>query len=257
MPGFDVRHSDFILSFGSGLIEGWESPVYMFQGKSALIQNGGHMDQIEPRLSKTAAKSDKWIAIKPGTEGALALGIANVIINERLYNQDFVENYSTGFAEYKKLAIDGFSPSIVSKITGIDVAVIAALAREFARARRPLAICGRGAGSTPGSLQDFLAVHMLNALVGNLNQAGGMVAVAEPDYISWPEVEMDDIASKGMQQTRVDAAGSGEYTKARYLVNRLTQVINASQDSSGPSAFRYRRQSGVYHGRYPGGGQSI
>jgi len=229
--GFDVRHSDFILSFGSGLIEGWESPVYMFQGKSALIQNGGRMDQIEPRLSKTAAKSDKWIAIKPGTEGALALGIANVIINEGLYNQDFVENYSTGFAEYKKLAIDGFSPSIVSKISGIDVAVIAALAREFARARRPLAICGRGAGSTSGSLQDFLAVHMLNALAGNLNQTGGVTAVAEPDYINWPEVEMDAIASKGMQQIRVDAAGSGEYTKARYLLNRLPQVINASQDS--------------------------
>ncbi|MGD9371468.1 MAG: molybdopterin-dependent oxidoreductase, partial [Desulfobacterales bacterium] len=75
MPGFDVGHSDFILSFGSGLIEGWESPVYMFKAKSALRDNGGRMDQIEPRLSKTAAKSDKWIAIKPGTEGALALGI--------------------------------------------------------------------------------------------------------------------------------------------------------------------------------------
>ena len=85
MPGFDVRHSDFILSFGSGLIEGWESPVYMFKGKSALRHNGGRMDQIEPRLSKTAAKSDKWIAIKPGTEGALALGIAHVIVKEGLY----------------------------------------------------------------------------------------------------------------------------------------------------------------------------
>jgi len=229
--GFDVPHSDFILSFGSGLIEGWESPVYMFQGKSALIQNGGRMEQIEPRLSKTAAKSDKWIAVKPGTEGALALGIANVIINEGLNNQDFVENYSSGFAEWKKLVIDGFSPSIVSKITGIDVAVIAALAREFARARRPLAICGRGAGSTPGSLQDFLAVHMLNALVGNINRTGGVVAVAEPDYINWPEAEMDEIASRGMQQTRIDAVGSTENTHARYLLNRLPEVINASQGS--------------------------
>ena len=44
------------------------------------------MDQIEPRLSKTAAKSDKWIAISPGTEGALALGLANVIIKEKLYH---------------------------------------------------------------------------------------------------------------------------------------------------------------------------
>jgi anaerobic selenocysteine-containing dehydrogenase len=101
-PGFDMKHCDYILSFGSGLIEGWESPVFMFQGKSALVENGGKMSQIEPRLSKTAAKSDKWIAAKPGTEGALALGIGHVIISEGLYNQDFVADFSTGFGEYKK-----------------------------------------------------------------------------------------------------------------------------------------------------------
>ncbi len=231
LPGFDVPHSDFILSFGSGLIEGWESPVYMIKGKSALKQNGGHMGQIEPRLSKTAAKSDKWIAVKPGTEGALALGIAHVIINEGLYHRGFVEKYSSGFAEWKKLVVDQFSPPVVSKMTGSDVDAIAALAREFARARRPLAICGRGAGKTPGSLQDFLAVHMLNALVGNINRAGGIVAVPEPDYIHWPEVQMDDVASKGMQQVRVDVAGVGADTHARYLLNRLPEVINAASES--------------------------
>ena len=231
IPGFDVPHSDFILSFGSGLIEGWEAPVYMIKSKSALKQNGGRMEQIEPRLSKTAAKSDRWIAVKPGTEGAMALGIANVIINEGLYNRDFIENYSSGFAEWKQLVIDGFSPSTVSKITGSEVGTIASVAREFAGARRPLAICGRGAGKLPGSLHDFLAVHMLNALAGNLNRPGGMVAVAEPDYINWPEAEMDEIASNGMQQNRIDGVGGAEPSQARYLLNRLPEVINTAGES--------------------------
>ncbi len=231
LPGFDVPHSDFILSFGSGLIEGWQSPVYMIKSKSALKQNGGRMEQIEPRLSKTAAKSDRWIAVKPGTEGVMALGIANVIINEGLYHTDFVENYSAGFAEWKKLVIDGFSPSAVSKITGSEVATIASLAREFAKARRPLAICGRGAGTSPGSLQDFLAVHLLNALVGNINQPGGMIAVAEPDYIDWPEAEMDEIASRGLQQPRVDAVDDADNSPARYLLNRLPEAVNAAAES--------------------------
>jgi anaerobic selenocysteine-containing dehydrogenase len=231
MPGFDVQHADYILSFGSGLVEGWGSPVYMFKGKSALIQNGGRMDQVEPRLSKTAAKADKWIAARPGTEAALALGIANVIISEGLYRQDFIENHSAGFAEYKKRVIDGFSPSAVSKLTGIDAAAIAAVAREFAGARKPLAICGRGAGKTPGSLQEFLAVHMLNALVGSLNRAGGMVAVPEPDYIDWPDVEMDDIASAGIQQGRIDGAGRDQYAYVRYLLDRLPEIVNTSQES--------------------------
>ncbi|UCD82035.1 MAG: molybdopterin-dependent oxidoreductase, partial [Desulfobacterales bacterium] len=201
------------------------------QGKSALVQNGGQMGQIEPRLSKTAAKSDRWIAANPGTEGALALGIAHVIISEELYNQDFVAQNSAGFAEFKKRLADGFPPSAVAKMTGIDEDSIADLARDFARAHKPLAICGRGAGSTPGSLQDFMAVHMLNALVGNLNRPGGPVAVPEPDYIDWPEVEMDAIASQGMQQSRVDGAGSDRFPHARYLLNRLPEVINDSQES--------------------------
>lgn len=230
-PGFDMKNCDHILSFGSGLIEGWESPVFMFQGKSALVQNGGKMDQIEPRLSKTAAKSDKWIAAKPGTEGALALGIGHVIISEGLYNQDFVAKFTAGFAEYKKLVLEGFSPSAVSQMTGIDVETIAGLARDFTRARKPLAICGRGAGNSPGSLQDFMAVHMLNALVGNLNQTGGMVGVPEADYIEWPDVVMDEIASQGMQQVRLDGAGSEKYPNARYLLDRLPAVINDSQES--------------------------
>ena len=230
-PGFDLDQCDYILSFGSGLIEGWQSPVYMLQGKSALVQNGGKMGQIEPRLSKTAAKADTWIAAEPGTEVALALGIGNVIISQGLYNQSFVANHTAGFEDYKKLVLNNYSPSTVSKLTGVNVETIAGMARDFAKAKKPLAICGRGAGRTSGSLQEFLAVHMLNALVGNLNRAGGLVAVPEPDYIDWPDVEMDDVASKGMQQTRLDEAGSDKYPNSRYLLDRLPGMINSSQDA--------------------------
>ena len=54
----------------------------MFKANSSWKKAGGKVVQVEPRLSNTAAKSDKWIPINPGTEGALALGLANVIIKE-------------------------------------------------------------------------------------------------------------------------------------------------------------------------------
>jgi len=231
MPGFDLQNCDYILSFGSGLIEGWESPVYMFRGKSALVQKGGKMGQIEPRLSKTAAKSNKWVAAQPGTEGALALAIAHVLISEELYDRDFVDNYAAGFADFQKIVMNQFAPLAVSKMTGVDEDTITALARDFARANKPLAICGKGAGKSPGSLDDFMAVHMLNALAGNLNRDGGVVAVPEPDYIDWPEVPMDGVASEGMQQPRVDGAGSKKYPHTRYLLDRLPEAVNDSQDS--------------------------
>jgi anaerobic selenocysteine-containing dehydrogenase len=231
MAGFDLENADFILSFGSGLIEGWGSPGYMLRAKAMLRENAGRMDQIEPRLSKTAAKSDHWISINPGTEGALAFGLAHVIIKEKRYNQNFVNGHTAGLSARFQQIIDGFPPEIVSRTTGISTGTILALAKDFASARKPLAICGQGQGHQPGSLQEFLAVHTLNALVGNINQPGGVWAVPEPDYIDWPETEIDAVASEGLQQPRIDGAGSYRYPNARYLLHRLPEVVNASAQS--------------------------
>ena len=231
IPGFDVENADFVLSFGSGIIDGWGSPVRMFKANSSWKKSGVKLVQIEPRLSNTAAKSDKWIPINPGTEGALALGLANVIIKESIYNKSFVNNYSAGFDKWKRRILDGYSPEIVAKVTGIDKAVIVSLARDFARSSKPLAICGRGQGRTPGSLKEFMAVHALNALVGNINKEGGVWTLPEPDYINWPELKMDSVASTGMQKGRIDSAGSGKYLHARYLLNRLPEIINSADVS--------------------------
>jgi anaerobic selenocysteine-containing dehydrogenase len=206
LPGFDVENTDFVLSFGSGILEGWGSPVRMFRANSKWREQNGKVVQIEPRLSHTAAKADNWIPIKTGTEGALALGLAHVIVKESLYNKDFIHN-------------------------GVDQAAITDLARKFARASKPLAVCGRGWGTTPGSLKEFLAVHALNALVGNLNMAGGIWALPEPDYIDWPELEMDRAASAGIQKGRIDGAGTQNYPHARYLLNRLPEIINSASTS--------------------------
>ncbi len=137
-------------------------------------------------LSDTAAKATKWIGINPGTEGALALGLAYVIIKESLYDKNFVENYAFGFNDWTDdngtthagfaTMVRNFAPEKVAQITGIDKAEIVSLARAFARASKPIAINGRGQGDVPGSLDESLAVQSLNALVVdmvNLTQSSG------------------------------------------------------------------------------------
>ena len=227
--GFDVENADFVLSFGSGLIEGWGSPVRMIKANS-MWKDRGKVVQIEPRLSNTAAKSDKWIAINPGTEAALALSIAHVIIQKSLYSADFVNNYSSGFKGFKQIVLNEFSPDDVSEITGVSASTIESLAKSFAGASKPLAVCGRGQGETPGSLNEFMAVHALNALVGNINKKGGVWAVPDPDYIKWPEVEMDRTAANGMRKARIDGAGSKRYPDVRYLLDRLPDAINSGKE---------------------------
>ncbi|MBC2715962.1 MAG: molybdopterin-dependent oxidoreductase [Desulfobacteraceae bacterium] len=240
-PGFDIEKADFILSFGSGLLDGWGSPGRMFNlyGNQKPAKK---IIQIEPRLSDTAAKATQWIGINPGTEGALALGIAHVIIKESLYDRNFVENYAFGFDDWTDdngKAHDGFAkmakkfaPEKVSRITGIPKAEIVSLARAFARASKPIALNGRGHGSVPGSIDESLAVQSLNALVGNINKPGGISAMPDSNYAKWPEVNIDEIASKGMQQPRIDGAGSEQFPNTRFLLNRLPEIINSAQGES-------------------------
>ncbi len=229
--GVDAKNADFILSFGSGMIQGWGSSVYMFKANS-LLKSTGRVVQVEPRLSVSAAKADEWVAVKPGTEGALALGLAHVIINENLHNSDFVVNYSTGFETFKQLVLGKYAPETVAGITDVPAEKIVALARAFARARKPLAICGRGQGLTPGHLSDYIAVHALNALVGNINRQGGVIAIPEADDIDWPEATMDAIAVAGMQKGRIDGAGSSRYPHSRSLLNQLPEVLNTGKGDS-------------------------
>jgi len=228
--GYDVENADYILSFGSGLIEGWGAPVRMFRANSAWRENGTKVVQVEPRLSNTAAKSDQWIPINPGTEAALAMGIAHVMMKESLVNNDFVESYTEGYTGWKKMVLDEYAPEKVASITGIDKMVIVKVAREFAGAGKPLALCGRGNGETPGSLAEAMAVHTVNALVGNINQEGGVVAVPIPEYAAWPETGLDNTAQIGMAKDRVDGAGSDAFPLAASLLNRFAAGAMSAKD---------------------------
>jgi anaerobic selenocysteine-containing dehydrogenase len=77
-------------------------------------------------------------------------------------------------------------------------------------------------------LQEYLAVHFLNALMGGINVPGGVIAVPEYEYVRWPEPEMDAVASKGMQQPRADGAGSKSFPLTRYLLNRLPETLGGA-----------------------------
>ncbi len=229
LAGFDFESSDYVLSFGSGIVDGWGSSVHMFQANSKWRKKNVKVVQIEPRLSNTAAKSSEWIPVKPGTEGILALGIAYIIIWKSIYNKDFIDNYSVGFNNWKNFVLAEFNPDNVSKLTGVDKAVIDRLANEFANAKRPVAICGRGQGNRAGSLNDFMAVYALNGLVGNINQKGGVWIVPKPSYINWPKVKQDNLAAKGTGKERIDGAGSGKYAMTNHLLSRVPEIINSDK----------------------------
>jgi anaerobic selenocysteine-containing dehydrogenase len=220
--GFDLENADYILSFGSGILDGWGSPVRVFRASSLWKDKKATVVQVEPRLSNSAAKATRWVPVKPGTEADLALGIAAVMVGGNMVGGGAV----SGFSSWKNELLANFDADKVSQTTGVPADVIVDLARGFAGANRPLALCGRGKGLVAGSLRETMAVYALNALAGNINQDGGMWAMPEADYIQWPPVAADKPASAGLEQPRIDGAGAGRYANARSLAHRLTDGVN-------------------------------
>ena len=222
--GFDVENADYILSFGSGIVDGWGSPVRMFRASSLWKDKKTTVVQVEPRLSNSAAKATRWVPVNPGTEADLALGIAAVMVSRNMIDTGAV----SGLSSWKTDLLANYAAEKVSQTTGVAAEVIAELAKGFAGANRPLALCGRGKAQTAGSLRDIAAVYALNALAGNINQEGGMWPIPEADYIQWRDVATDNLASAGLSQPRIDGAGAGKYAQARYLASRLADAVNGN-----------------------------
>ena len=220
--GFDLKNSDLILSFGTGFIEGWGSPIYNFQVNAQKKNNGVKLIQIEPRLSNTAAAADRWVPAKPGTEADLALAICGMLITAGRYDADAVKADDKSFKAFAGMVKDVYAPAKVARTTGLDVSVIQELAMAFADAEKPLAIAGRGRGGTAGSMREFAAVYALNCLAGNINAPGGLWLMDKEPGEVWPAIEMDGMATEGFSKPRL----TGKNT-----VDELMSMVAASETS--------------------------
>ncbi len=171
-PRYDFAHADYLLSFGAPFLEQWLSPVamgiafgQMRQGRPATR---GRFIQIEPRMSLTGANADRWIPIKPGTEGLLALGIGHLMLRDDRFTLSKQE-----LAPYQSF-YGTVDLEEIERTTEVPQDLIVRLAREFSAARAPLAIGGGPACAHTNGTVSLMAIHGLNALVGNLGREAGM-----------------------------------------------------------------------------------
>ena len=225
LPVYDLENSRYILSFGASLLEAGPNPLRTISGISYSRRGRATRSKvvmIDPRQGVTGAKADEWIPIKPGTDAALALGIANVIIRASLFDADFIYNYSFGFEDFKDekgkshkgfmtYVLENYDPAHVEKITGVPASTIARIAGEFASNAPAVAILPGKGGLLNGSISGVyaaMAVHMLNALVGSLDRPGGVLTQRYFECTDWPVLPADDVAAKGLTTERVDGAGS-------------------------------------------------
>ncbi|RME73718.1 MAG: hypothetical protein D6784_11475 [Chloroflexi bacterium] len=226
LPVYDIENTNYILCFGANILEAGRNPQRTVIGQSYMRRGRaerGKIVMIDPRQGITGAKADEWIPIKPGTDVALALGIANVIIRSGLVDSDFIHNYSFGFEDFtdsqgkkhkgfKNFVLENYNPSQVEQITGVSATTISRLAGEFAgQAPRAIAMLPGKGGLLNGSITGLyaaMAVHILNALIGNLDQPGGVLTQRYFPCAEWPPLPADPIAEQGRAAERLDGAGT-------------------------------------------------
>jgi len=174
LPTLDFARADYVISFGADFLGTWNSPVSQSIGYGEMRQgrvgHRGRFVQVEARMSPTGASADEWVPCRPGTEGVLALGIAHVILSEKLSSRDsharagsLIAGWSDGLTDY--------APDMVEKRTGVPSATINRLAHGIAQSGLATAIIGGAPLAQTNGLFNALAVNALAALVDPDNGA--------------------------------------------------------------------------------------
>lgn len=136
-----------------------------------LCAKGIKLIVVDPRVTASAEAADIHLQLYPGTDGALALGIANVILQEGLEDQEFIEKYTIGFEEYRAY-VTQFPPEQVSAITGVPTEKIVEAARMMAGGKVSIRSNGAIVHAVNG-IQNFRAMALLLALTGSFGREGG------------------------------------------------------------------------------------
>ncbi|WP_372683701.1 molybdopterin-dependent oxidoreductase [Desulfosarcina sp.] len=232
---YDVENARYILIWGADPLAANRQVSYYSKAWGTVV-NRAQIAVVEPRLSATGAKSDVWLPIKPGHDGALAAAIAHVILTEGLWYRDFVgdfkdgenrfktgqdvleedfeQKYTHGLVKWWNLELKDKTPEWAASKTGLPADQIRQVALDYGNAA-PHAISWVGGGPVMQVRGGYASMicHALNGLVGAVDNVGGTLK-ANKEYTSkFPEPDdfMDEIAKQGKKHGKIDHRGRLEF----------------------------------------------
>ncbi len=190
IPRLDLASARMVIAFGADFLETWVSPTEYARGFAAMrAVPESHFVAVEPRLSMTGSNADEWIAIRPGGEMALALGMAQVMLAEGL----------TAVPERAALlaATSAWTPAAVQHQTDVPAERVVEMARHFARLRPGLAVAGGIAAQSENSVALVAAVNLLNYVAGSIGTTVRFDRTANYDGVARFEDVQQLIAAMG------------------------------------------------------------
>jgi anaerobic selenocysteine-containing dehydrogenase len=235
-PYGDVSHSKLVIVWGHNPIS--TAPHFMPFLRAAQ-RNGCRLVVIDPRRTPTAKTADWHLAPLPGTDGALALGLAHVLVAERLHDKAWLDAHTVGWPSLRQ-RLAAFPPERVAAITGLPESAIRELARLYGALRPGLIKIADGINRNRNGGQNVRAICALPALTGQYGLRGGGLSYSTSGYLQWDREAVHHWREcpppgRSVNMNRLGAALLGEVSHPPI---RSLFVFGANPAASSPNAGR-------------------
>jgi formate dehydrogenase major subunit len=164
----EIENADFAIVIGANPTENHPVAATFFK---QFAKRGGQLVVMDPRAQALRRYATHMLQFRPGTDVALLNGIMNVIVEEKLYDRQYVEGFTEGFFEFRE-HIKGFSPEKMAPLCGIDAGTIRAVARGFASARAAMIFWGMGISQSIHGTDNSRCLISLALLCGHVGRPG-------------------------------------------------------------------------------------
>ncbi|MHB1618414.1 MAG: molybdopterin-dependent oxidoreductase [Sulfuricella sp.] len=265
---YDYAHTNYMLVFGVNFLEAFRPFNGNMQAWGVMRTKPAKtkVTLVDVHLNTSASASDRALLIKPGTDGAMALAIAHVLLTEGMWDRSFVgdfvpvvqpadpaapripalkfetgktidaatfnQKWVLGLPEWWNAVLKDATPEWAEKITTIPAKTILDVAREFGTTHPSIAIFERGVNCHTNGVYSGMAIHSLNALVGSMFAQGGLAYQMGSPAGKWPvnlDDFMDDYAkSPDRKKPRIDMANTEKWPMAGNMFQEIAKNHNAA-----------------------------
>ncbi|MBO0911484.1 MAG: molybdopterin-dependent oxidoreductase [Acidobacteria bacterium] len=188
------RHSRYIIAWASNI---HANNVHLWPFIAEARRAGAKLVVIDPYRTRTAASADWHLPINPGTDGALALAMMNVIISENLHDADYLARYTIGFDQLRA-TVGEYPPERVSRWTGISPGDIRRLAREYATVRPAIIRMNYGVQRSENGGMASRTISMLPLVTGSWKEIGGGFELSTSGAFQLAGLKRADLMQKSL-----------------------------------------------------------
>lgn len=193
----EAAQSDLILIWGAHTVA---TNIHFLHPVREAKTRGAKVWVIETHETATAqAVADKVLLVRPGTDGALALGLMHILVRDGLVDRQFLQTFTQGFDQLESNVLPRYTPAKVAAITGVPVESLTELAHDYGKARAPFIRQGSGLYRYGNGAMTARLITCLPACVGAMNRPGGgtlgdlstgaafnMTIISRPDFLAAP-----------------------------------------------------------------------